>query len=190
MTAILEAVQKSGACAVHPGYGFLSENADFSAALEDMGVSFLGPDRLAIEAMGDKIESKRIAGEAGVNIIPGFEGEVDTAEEAVKIAGEVGYPIMLKASAGGGGKGMRVANNDEETMEGFRLARDEVCSGFSTLLPKPGRSFAGLIHDSVFRQALSSFGDDRILIERFVERPRHIEIQVSSPSTQCPVSWQ
>ena len=126
MPAILEAVQKSGACAVHPGYGFLSENADFSAALADIGVSFLGPDRLAIDAMGDKIESKRIAGEAGVNIIPGFEGEVDTAEEAVKIAAEVGYPIMLKASAGGGGKGMRVANNEDETEEGFRLARDEV----------------------------------------------------------------
>jgi propionyl-CoA carboxylase alpha chain len=126
MPAILEAVQKSGAQAVHPGYGFLSENAEFSAALEDMGVSFLGPDRLAIEAMGDKIESKRIAGEAGVNIIPGFEGEVETVEEAVKIAKEVGYPIMLKASAGGGGKGMRIANNEAETVEGFRLARDEV----------------------------------------------------------------
>ena len=126
MAAILEAVQKSGACAVHPGYGFLSENADFSAALADIGVKFLGPDRLAIDAMGDKIESKRIAGAAGVNIIPGFEGEVSSAKEAVKIAGEVGYPIMLKASAGGGGKGMRVARNDKETVEGFRLARDEV----------------------------------------------------------------
>lgn len=126
MPAILEAVQKSGAQAVHPGYGFLSENAEFSAALADMGVSFLGPDRLAIEAMGDKIESKRIAGEAGVNIIPGFEGEVETVEEAVKIAEQVGYPIMLKASAGGGGKGMRISNNEAETVEGFRLARDEV----------------------------------------------------------------
>ena len=126
MAAILEAVQKSGACAVHPGYGFLSENADFSAALADVGVKFLGPDRLAIEAMGDKIESKRIAGAAGVNIIPGFEGEVSGVKEALKIAGEVGYPIMLKASAGGGGKGMRVARNDKETVEGFRLARDEV----------------------------------------------------------------
>jgi propionyl-CoA carboxylase alpha chain len=128
MPAILEAVQKSGAQAVHPGYGFLSENAEFSAALADMGVSFLGPDRLAIEAMGDKIESKRIAGKAGVNIIPGFEGEVKTVEEAVKIAAEVGYPIMLKASAGGGGKGMRIAHNEPETIEGFRLARDEVRS--------------------------------------------------------------
>ena len=144
MPAILEAVQKSGACAVHPGYGFLSENADFSAALADMGVSFLGPDRLAIDAMGDKIESKRIAGKAGVNIIPGFEGEVSTSEEAVKIAGEVGYPIMLKASAGGGGKGMRVANNDEETAEGFRLARDEVRAFASFPSPSSATNVCGL----------------------------------------------
>eukprot|EP01047_Picozoa_sp_COSAG01_P019283 COSAG01_NODE_1067_length_11878_cov_89.529077_9_plen_395_part_00 len=151
MDAILWAVAESGAAAVHPGYGFLSENADFSAALQERGVAFLGPERKAIEAMGDKIESKRIALQAGVNCIPGFEGEVGTVADATKIANEVGYPIMLKASAGGGGKGMRMARSEAEVAEGFELAREE---------------------------ALASFGDDRILIERFIERPRHIEIQV------------
>ena len=149
--AIVDACRASGARAVHPGYGFLSENRAFCEALAGAGVTFVGPPPGAIEAMGDKITSKRIAAEAGVGTIPGHAGVVPDADEAVRIAREVGYPVMLKASAGGGGKGMRIARDDAECREGFERASSE---------------------------ARSSFGDDRILIERFIEEPRHIEIQV------------
>ena len=149
--AILQAVRSSGAQAVHPGYGFLSENAGFARALEEAGVAFVGPPADAIEKMGDKITSKRIAAEAGVSTVPGFMGLIEDADEAVRIAGEVGYPVMIKATAGGGGKGMRVARAESEVREGFERARSE---------------------------AGASFGDDRVFVERFVERPRHIEIQV------------
>lgn len=148
---VMEAVRASGAEAVHPGYGFLAENPAFARALEEEGVVFIGPPVGAIEAMGDKLTSKKIAAEAGVSTVPGFMGEVGDAEEAVRIAREIGYPVMIKASAGGGGKGMRIARSDEEVREGFFSAKSE---------------------------AASSFGDDRILIEKFIDRPRHIEIQV------------
>ncbi|GFR08184.1 propionyl-CoA carboxylase alpha chain, mitochondrial [Trichonephila clavata] len=149
--AILNVIQKSSTQAVHPGYGFLSENMDFAQKLEKMGIVFIGPNWKSIAAMGDKIESKRIAAKARVNTIPGFDGVVKTPEECVKIAQEIGYPVMIKASAGGGGKGMRIAWNDKEAMEGFRFSSQE---------------------------AQSSFGDDRLLVEKFVDNPRHIEIQV------------
>ena len=149
--AIVDACRASGAQAVHPGYGFLSENRAFCEALAEAGVAFIGPPPGAIEAMGDKITSKRIAQEAGVSTIPGHAGVVPDVDEAVRIAREVGYPVMLKASAGGGGKGMRIARNDAECREGFERAGSE---------------------------ARSSFGDDRLFIERFIEEPRHIEIQV------------
>ncbi|WP_296039849.1 acetyl/propionyl/methylcrotonyl-CoA carboxylase subunit alpha [uncultured Agrobacterium sp.] len=148
---ILEAIRKTGADAVHPGYGFLSENPAFAAALEKEGVAFIGPPVRAIEAMGDKITSKKLAAEAGVSTVPGHMGLIETADEAVRIASEIGYPVMIKASAGGGGKGMRIAWNDEEACEGFQSSRNE---------------------------AKASFGDDRIFIEKFVTQPRHIEIQV------------
>ncbi len=148
---ILAAIRETGAEAVHPGYGFLSENAGFAQALEAAGVAFIGPGVRAIEAMGDKITSKKLADEAGVSTVPGHMGLIDDAEEAVKIATQIGYPVMIKASAGGGGKGMRIAWNDDEAREGFALSRNE---------------------------ARSSFGDERIFIEKFVQRPRHIEIQV------------
>ncbi|XP_024153455.1 propionyl-CoA carboxylase alpha chain, mitochondrial isoform X2 [Oryzias melastigma] len=151
MDAILNAVRTTGAQAVHPGYGFLSENKEFAKRLANEGVTFIGPDTHAIQAMGDKIESKLIAKAAKVNTIPGFDGVVKTAEDAVEIAQQIGYPVMIKASAGGGGKGMRIAWNDEETREGFRFSSQE---------------------------AASSFGDDRLLIEKYIDRPRHIEIQV------------
>ncbi|XP_029376403.1 propionyl-CoA carboxylase alpha chain, mitochondrial [Echeneis naucrates] len=151
MDAIMDAIRVTGAQAVHPGYGFLSENKDFAKRLAAEGVTFIGPDTHAILAMGDKIESKLIAKAAKVNTIPGFDGVVKTAEEAVKIAQDIGYPVMIKASAGGGGKGMRIAWNDEETREGFRFSSQE---------------------------AESSFGDDRLLIEKYIDNPRHIEIQV------------
>ncbi|XP_056620017.1 propionyl-CoA carboxylase alpha chain, mitochondrial isoform X1 [Triplophysa dalaica] len=151
MDAIMLAIQQTGAQAVHPGYGFLSENKEFARRLAAGGVTFIGPDTYAIQAMGDKIESKLIAKTAKVNTIPGFDGVVKDAEEAVKIAAEIGYPVMIKASAGGGGKGMRIAWNEEETREGFRFSSQE---------------------------AASSFGDDRLLIEKFIDNPRHIEIQV------------
>uniref|UniRef100_A0A3B3RQ00 Propionyl-CoA carboxylase subunit alpha n=1 Tax=Paramormyrops kingsleyae TaxID=1676925 RepID=A0A3B3RQ00_9TELE len=151
MDAIMKAIKQTGAQAVHPGYGFLSENKEFARRLAAEGVTFIGPDTHAIQAMGDKIESKLIAKKAKVNTIPGFDGVVKDAEEAVRIAGEIGYPVMIKASAGGGGKGMRIAWNDEETREGFRFSSQE---------------------------AASSFGDDRLLIEKFIDNPRHIEIQV------------
>ena len=149
--AVVDACRTSGAQAVHPGYGFLSENRAFREALEAAGIAFIGPSAGAIEAMGDKITSKRIAREAGVSIIPGHAGVVGDAHDAVRAAREVGYPVMLKASAGGGGKGMRIARNDDECREGFERAGSE---------------------------ARSSFGDDRLFIERFIEEPRHIEIQV------------
>ncbi|VCU58192.1 Propionyl-CoA carboxylase biotin-containing subunit [Tritonibacter mobilis] len=148
---VMAAIKSSGAQAVHPGYGFLSENAKFAEALEAAGVAFVGPPKGAIEAMGDKITSKRIAQEAGVSTVPGYMGLIADADEAVKISNEIGYPVMIKASAGGGGKGMRIAWNDEEAREGFQSSKNE---------------------------AANSFGDDRIFIEKFVTQPRHIEIQV------------
>ncbi len=148
---VMAAIKSSGAQAVHPGYGFLSENAKFAEALEAAGVAFVGPPKGAIEAMGDKITSKKIAQEAGVSTVPGYMGLIADADEAVKISNEIGYPVMIKASAGGGGKGMRIAWNDEEAREGFQSSKNE---------------------------AANSFGDDRIFIEKFVTQPRHIEIQV------------
>ena len=148
---IVAACKQTGAQAVHPGYGFLSENAAFSAALEREGIIFVGPPPAAIEAMGDKITSKKIAAEAGVSTVPGHMGLIDDAEHAVTIAKSIGYPVMIKASAGGGGKGMRIAWNDAEAREGFERSKSE---------------------------AASSFGDDRIFIEKFVTEPRHIEIQL------------
>ena len=147
---IMDAIRQTGAEAVHPGYGFLSENMKFAEALEKEGVVFVGPPSPAIEAMGDKITSKKLAQEAGVSTVPGYMGLIGDAEEAVKISNEIGYPVMIKASAGGGGKGMRIAWNDEEARDGFQSSKNE---------------------------AASSFGDDRIFIEKFVTQPRHIEIQ-------------
>ena len=152
---ILAAVTASGAEAVHPGYGFLSENRAFAAALEKAGVVFIGPPAAAIAAMGDKIESKKLAQKAGVSTVPGHLGVIKDAEEAVKIARGVGYPVMIKASAGGGGKGMRLARSDAEVRDGFRSASNE---------------------------ASASFADDRVFIEKFIEDPRHIEIQVLADS--------
>ncbi|XP_022358410.1 propionyl-CoA carboxylase alpha chain, mitochondrial isoform X5 [Enhydra lutris kenyoni] len=151
MDAIMEAIKKTRAQAVHPGYGFLSENKEFAKYLAAAEVVFIGPDTHAIQAMGDKIESKLLAKKAKVNTIPGFDGVIKDADEAVRIAREIGYPVMIKASAGGGGKGMRIAWDDEETRDGFRFSSQE---------------------------AASSFGDDRLLIEKFIDNPRHIEIQV------------
>ncbi|MEM1237607.1 MAG: acetyl/propionyl/methylcrotonyl-CoA carboxylase subunit alpha [Pseudomonadota bacterium] len=148
---VMEAIKASGAEAVHPGYGFLSENKLFAEALDKAGVAFIGPPAGAIESMGDKITSKKIAQDANVSTVPGYMGLIEDAEEAVKISNEIGYPVMIKASAGGGGKGMRIAWNDEEAREGFQSSKNE---------------------------AANSFGDDRIFIEKFVTQPRHIEIQV------------
>jgi len=148
---IVDAVRKTGAEAVHPGFGFLSENAGFAKRLQDEKIVFIGPNPYAIEAMGDKITSKKFAAEAGVNTVPGHMGLIADSKEAVKIADSIGYPVMIKASAGGGGKGLRIAWNSAEAKEGFDGARAE---------------------------AISSFGDDRIFIEKFVDQPRHIEIQV------------
>ena len=148
---IIEACKKTGAQAVHPGYGFLSERAAFCEALKAEGIAFIGPDVLAIGAMGDKIESKKLANAAGVNTVPGYLGVIADDEEAVRIARDIGYPVMIKASAGGGGKGMRVANNDAQVREGFKSAKNE---------------------------ARSSFADDRVFIEKYIVEPRHIEIQV------------
>ena len=152
---IIQACVDTGAQAVHPGYGFLSENSSFCEALAKKKIAFIGPKTRAIEAMGDKITSKKLADKAGVNTIPGYNDVVKDAKEAVKIAGDIGYPVMLKASAGGGGKGMRIAHNDDECRDGFERAANE---------------------------ARSSFGDDRIFIEKFIEEPRHIEIQVMADS--------
>ena len=148
---IISACELTGADAVHPGYGFLSENAKFCQALCDAGITFIGPPASAIEAMGDKITSKKIAMEAGVSTVPGFLGEVKSGQEAVKISNDIGYPVMIKASAGGGGKGMRVAFGADEVLEGFGSSQNE---------------------------AEKSFGDNRIFIEKYITQPRHIEIQI------------
>jgi len=152
---LVDACKLTGAKGVHPGYGFLSENKDFQSALEAEGIAFIGPGQKAIMGMGDKIESKKIAKDAGVNCIPGNPDEIKDEDTAVIVAAEIGYPVMVKASAGGGGKGMRVAWDDEGTREAYRLSKAE---------------------------AASSFGDDRLLIEKFIEQPRHIEIQVMADS--------
>lgn len=171
MDKILKAVQQTGAQAVHPGYGFLSENTEFVAELEKANVKFIGPNSKAIEGMGDKLASKRLATAAGVNGIPGYDGVIEDAAHCLKLSNEIGYPVMIKASAGGGtdciiddnarvgnkfhahvgGKGMRIAWNDKEAEEAFKLCKEE------------GAAF---------------FGDDRLLVEKFVDKPRHIEIQV------------
>jgi len=148
---IIDACKATGAEAVHPGYGFLSERESFAKALEKAKIIFIGPPPKAIAAMGDKIESKKLAQKAGVNIVPGFLDDIATTAEAVKIAAGIGYPVMIKASAGGGGKGMRLAYTEQDVREGF---------------------------ESVKREGLASFGDDRVFIEKFIEAPRHIEIQV------------
>ncbi len=152
---IIAACKQTGAQAVHPGYGFLSENAGFAKRVEEEGIVFIGPKHYSIAAMGDKIESKKLAGAAGVNCIPGVNDAIETADKAVEIAKGIGYPVMIKASAGGGGKGLRVAFNDKEAFEGFTSCRNE---------------------------AKNSFGDDRVFIEKFVEEPRHIEIQLMGDS--------
>ena len=161
---IIAAAKESGAQAIHPGFGFLSERAAFVEAVEAAGLVFIGPPASAIAAMGDKIESKRLAAQAGVNTVPGYIGEIDSAEEAVGIAEEVGLPVMIKASAGGGGKGMRIARTPEEVRDGFRSAQNE---------------------------ARGSFGDERVFIERYVEQPRHIEIQVLADGEgRCLYLWE
>ncbi len=152
---IIAACKQTGAQAVHPGYGFLSENAEFSKRVEEEGIIFIGPKHYSVGAMGDKIESKKLASAAGVNCIPGVNDAIETPERAVEIATGIGYPVMIKASAGGGGKGLRVAFNDKEAFEGFTSCKNE---------------------------ARNSFGDDRVFIEKFVEEPRHIEIQLIGDS--------
>jgi propionyl-CoA carboxylase alpha chain len=149
--AIVAACRATGAEAVHPGYGFLSERTSFAQTLADNDIAFIGPPINAIAAMGDKIESKKLAREAGVNVVPGFLGEIANTEEAVMIASDIGYPVMMKASAGGGGKGMRLAWSEKDVREGFEATK---------------------------REGLASFGDDRVFIEKFIESPRHIEIQL------------
>ncbi len=152
---IIEAAKQTGAQAIHPGYGFLSENEAFAQRCEDEGIAFIGPKAHSIAAMGDKIASKKLANEAKVNTIPGWNDAIESADRAVEIARDIGYPVMIKASAGGGGKGLRVAYNDKEALEGFTACQNE---------------------------ARNSFGDDRIFIEKFVQQPRHIEIQVLGDS--------
>lgn len=151
MDKIIDACKQTGAQAVHPGFGFLSENAAFAKRLKDEGIVFIGPNPGAISAMGDKIESKKAAAEAGVSCVPGFIGEIRDTEHALEISKSIGYPVMIKASAGGGGKGIRIAENDQEVLEGFPAVKAE---------------------------AIGAFGDDRIFIEKFITAPRHIEIQV------------
>ncbi|WP_395623266.1 acetyl-CoA carboxylase biotin carboxylase subunit [Sphingomonas daechungensis] len=148
---IIDACKATGAEAVHPGYGFLSERTTFAEALKKAGIAFIGPPPKAIAAMGDKIESKKLAQKAGVNVVPGYLGDIATTDDAVKIAKDIGYPVMMKASAGGGGKGMRLAWSEKDVREGFEATK---------------------------REGLNSFGDDRVFIEKFIEQPRHIEIQV------------
>ncbi|MDP3626831.1 MAG: acetyl/propionyl/methylcrotonyl-CoA carboxylase subunit alpha [Hydrogenophaga sp.] len=152
---IIAAAKQTGAQAIHPGYGFLSENEAFAKRVEDEGMAFIGPKHFSIAAMGDKIASKKLANAAKVNTIPGWNDAIESAERAVEIAKDIGYPVMIKASAGGGGKGLRVAYNDKEALEGFTACQNE---------------------------ARNSFGDDRIFIEKFVQEPRHIEIQVLGDS--------
>jgi propionyl-CoA carboxylase alpha chain len=164
MDKIIEACKQTGAQAVHPGYGFLSENEEFARRVEEEGIVFIGPKHASIAAMGDKIASKKLAGAANVNTIPGHNAAIDTAEHAVEIAQGIGYPVMIKASAGGGGKGLRVAFNDKEAFEGYTSCRFE---------------------------ARNSFGDDRVFIEKFVEEPRHIEIQVLGDAHgHCVYLWE
>ena len=151
MDKIVDAVRQTGAQAVHPGFGFLSENPAFAKRLDDEGIAFIGPNAHAIEAMGDKISSKQLAADAGVSTVPGHMGLIHDTKEAVKISKEIGYPVMIKASAGGGGKGIRIAYNDKDVREGYPAVKAE---------------------------ATASFGDDRIFIEKFILEPRHIEIQV------------
>jgi len=148
---IIAAAKQTGADAVHPGFGFLSENPKLPIALKEAGIEWIGPNIHAIEAMGDKITSKKFAAEADVSTVPGHMGVIGDADEAARISAEIGFPVMIKASAGGGGKGMRIAYSEAEARDGFQSARNE---------------------------AKSSFGDERIFIEKFIERPRHIEIQV------------
>ncbi|MDG5748595.1 acetyl/propionyl/methylcrotonyl-CoA carboxylase subunit alpha [Qipengyuania sp. XHP0207] len=148
---IIAACKQTGAEAVHPGYGFLSERASFVEALSKENIAFIGPPADAIAAMGDKIESKKIAREAGVNVVPGFVGEIRDTDHAVEISNDIGYPVMMKASAGGGGKGMRLAYSEKDVREGFEATK---------------------------REGFNSFGDDRVFIEKFIEDPRHIEIQI------------
>ena len=164
MDKIIAACKQTGAQAVHPGYGFLSENAEFARRVEEEGIVFIGPKHASIAAMGDKIASKKLASAAQVNTIPGYNAAIDTPQQAVEIAQGIGYPVMIKASAGGGGKGLRVAFNDTETFEGFTSCRNE---------------------------ARNSFGDDRVFIEKFVEEPRHIEIQVLGDAHgHCVYLWE
>ena len=161
---IIAACKQTGAEAVHPGYGFLSENAEFSRRVEEQGIVFIGPKHASIAAMGDKIASKELAAKAKVNTIPGYNNPIESPEKAVEIAKGIGYPVMVKASAGGGGKGLRVAWNDKEAFEGFSSCRNE---------------------------ARNSFGDDRVFIEKFVEEPRHIEIQVLGDGHgNCVYLWE
>jgi len=148
---IIDACKTTGAEAVHPGYGFLSERESFARALAEAGIAFIGPPPNAIAAMGDKIESKKLAKAAGVNVVPGYLGEIADTDEAVRIASDIGYPVMMKASAGGGGKGMRLAYSEKDVREGFEATK---------------------------REGLASFGDDRVFIEKFILQPRHIEIQI------------
>ncbi|MCP8891465.1 acetyl-CoA carboxylase biotin carboxylase subunit [Sphingomonas faeni] len=148
---ILLAAKETGADCIHPGYGFLSERESFALACAEAGIAFVGPPANAIAAMGDKIESKKLAKAAGVNVVPGYLGEIDSTDHAVEIAGGIGYPVMMKASAGGGGKGMRLAYSEQDVREGFEATK---------------------------REGLASFGDDRVFIEKFIESPRHIEIQL------------
>lgn len=152
---ILAAAKETGADAIHPGYGFLSERESFARACAEAGITFIGPPPNAIAAMGDKIESKKLAKQAGVNVVPGYLGDIATTEEAVTIAKGIGFPVMMKASAGGGGKGMRLAWSEQDVREGFEATK---------------------------REGLASFGDDRVFIEKFIESPRHIEIQVLGDS--------
>jgi propionyl-CoA carboxylase alpha chain len=164
MDKIIAACKQTGAEAVHPGYGFLSENSEFSRRVEEEGIVFIGPKHASIAAMGDKIASKKLATIAKVNVIPGWNEPIETPDEAVGIARDIGYPVMIKASAGGGGKGLRVAYSDREAHEGFTSCRNE---------------------------ARNSFGDDRVFIEKFIEEPRHIEIQVLGDGHgHCLYLWE
>ena len=151
MDKIIAAAKQTGADAIHPGYGFLSENVAFAEALKAHGIAFIGPNIEAIRAMGDKIESKKAAAAARVSTVPGYLGVIESPDQAIRIASDIGYPVMIKASAGGGGKGMRIARSADEVREGFLTSTAE---------------------------AKSSFGDSRVFVEKFVENPRHIEIQV------------
>eukprot|EP00611_Tribonema_gayanum_P004430 TRINITY_DN13612_c0_g2_i2.p1 TRINITY_DN13612_c0_g2~~TRINITY_DN13612_c0_g2_i2.p1 ORF type:complete len:346 (+),score=86.83 TRINITY_DN13612_c0_g2_i2:80-1117(+) len=148
---VMGAIKQTGAQAVHPGYGFLSENMVFAGKCEEAGVAFIGPPSSAIQAMGDKLMSKKIASDAKVNTIPGYKGVIEDTDHAIKIAREIGYPVMMKASAGGGGKGMRIARNDADVSSGFMLSKQE---------------------------AMNAFNDDRMLVEKYIDNGHHIEIQV------------